>query len=711
MSGWHDNLYSYLLLAAGTAALMCALYVWWRAVPNSRLLVVFKTALCVWLVGYGFEIGLTDLDSKVFWSQVQYLGIVTVPVTWFAFAMVYTGRERWLTPRAVALLAAVPLVTLALVWTDGAHGLIWDKISIGPSGIFLSLDYGPWFWVHAAYSYFLALLGAGLIVSGLSRSIYLYHRQSLALLVAVVLPLLGNVLYVMDLGPLPNLDLTPFAFLLSAVVFFFALIRYRLLDVGPVARDAVVDGMDDGVLVIDPQNRIVDVNPAARRILGLSLEKAIGRDVFQSLDGVVDFPEDYRSRKNLGELKLGDETGRRCYESKVSPLESSRGNSAGYLVTLHDVTEQRRIEEKFRKLNESLEQRVEDRTGQLKALVAELQESERKLRLSEERFRSLVQNASDIIMVLEADGSMSYESPSVKRILGYEPQELLGENIFDYVHQEDREQGREFFELAKLEEVEGPRAVELRFRHADGTWRCLEAVGTNLTEKPSTGGVLVNSRDVTVRKQMEESLQESLDMLLAVYKTGQVLNSTLEPEEVGTRVLEIMQSVANLTSAVIARENEKGELGVWHSVSIEELWDKARFSREAQEARMAAFESQEYQSFQLQQPGFEKVLNALCLPLKTRERTVGVLEVYGTEDLSKQETLGILSSLAAQIAGALENARLYQELAERERRMRDLVGRVDLCPGRRAQANRLRDSRWPDPDSSCGPPTTASLCR
>lgn len=658
-------------------ALLVALYAWWRGVHNSQSLIVLKVALFVWLVGYGFEIGSLDIGSKVFWSQVQYLGIVTVPVAWFVFAMIYTGRERWIQPLNLALLAMVPLVTLVLVWTNGLHGLIWERTAIGPSGTFLALDYGPWFWVNAAYSYSMVLLGAGLIVSGMSRAVYLYRRQSLALMVAAVLPLLGNVFYVLDIGPLPNLDLTPFVFLTSAGVFFLALFRYRLLDVVPVAQDAIVDGMKDGVLVIDLQDRIVDLNPAAQRILELTPKKTVGKDFLQGMKDKMNLPGDYRDRKNLGELYTEDGNMQRCYEVELSPLESSKDNRAGYLITLHDITERRGSEEEVRKLNENLERRVEERTSQLENLIFELQESERDVRGREERFRALVQNASDIITVLEVDGTIGYQSPSLERILGYDPEDLVGQSAFDYVHPEDRDRVREFFE-ERVDLDEEPKAVpvEFRFRHSDGTWRHLEAVGINLIEDPVVGGIVVNSRDVTKRKQIEDSLRQSLDTLLAVYKTGQILNSTLEPEEVGSRVLEIMQRVANLTSAVIARESEDGELRIWRSVDIEGLWAKARFSEEAEEARSVAFESQENRNFMLQQPGSEKVLNGLCLPLKTRGRTIGVLEVYGAEDLTKQETLGVLSSLAAQTAGALENARLYQDLAERERRMHYLVGEL-----------------------------------
>jgi PAS domain S-box-containing protein len=126
---------------------------------------------------------------------------------------------------------------------------------------------------------------------------------------------------------------------------------------------------------------------------------------------------------------------------------------------------------------------------------------------SEKRFRSLVQNGSDIITVLDAEGTIHYESPSIERLLGYQPEDLVGENAFDYVHPEDIERAWNIFsEITKRSGASGP--VEVRFRHADGSWRYLEWIGNNLLEDPNIKGIVANSRDITERKEAEENLRE-----------------------------------------------------------------------------------------------------------------------------------------------------------------------------------------------------------
>ncbi len=144
-----------------------------------------------------------------------------------------------MTYRNFTLLGAPLLVTLALVFTNEAHNLIWTRTALGSHDEFslLEVDYGAWFWVHWIYSLLLVLLGTVLLVSSLPRPLRLYQKQSWALLIAASMPWLGNVIYVLGLGPVPNLDLTSFAFLLSGVAMSLGFSRFGLLNLIPVARN------------------------------------------------------------------------------------------------------------------------------------------------------------------------------------------------------------------------------------------------------------------------------------------------------------------------------------------------------------------------------------------------------------------------------------------------------------------------------------------
>ncbi|MDQ3303431.1 MAG: EAL domain-containing protein, partial [Actinomycetota bacterium] len=133
----------------------------------------------------------------------------------------------------------------------------------------------------------------------------------------------------------------------------------------------------------------------------------------------------------------------------------------------------------------------------------------------EERFRALVQNSSDVIILVEADTTVSYASPAIERVLGYRPEERTGGNILELVHPDDVERAeRTLTEI--LRGSDDPLSIEVRVRHRDGSWRYLETTVTNLLDTPSVGAVVLNYRDVTRRKRAEQDLKESEERYRAV---------------------------------------------------------------------------------------------------------------------------------------------------------------------------------------------------
>ena len=138
--------------------------------------------------------------------------------------------------------------------------------------------------------------------------------------------------------------------------------------------------------------------------------------------------------------------------------------------------------------------------------ITERKEAEDALRRSEERFRSLIQNASDVITILEADGTVRYVSPAIERVLGLEAEDVVGKNAWSFVDPVDRTRSMRIFAEAKREPGLRPQ-VEFRLRHEDGAWRHLEVNRTNLLDDPAVGGIVFNLRDVTDRKVAEEQLR------------------------------------------------------------------------------------------------------------------------------------------------------------------------------------------------------------
>ena len=140
-----DALASYpvfILIARGGCRIGGAHVLAWRrrGTPGAETLALLMAGVCIWDAGYVLELSGADLPTKIVWAKVEYIGIAVVPVAWLAFALQYTGRERQLTRRNLALLSALPLVTLLLAWSNEAHGLVRSSKGLDQEGPFLALE-------------------------------------------------------------------------------------------------------------------------------------------------------------------------------------------------------------------------------------------------------------------------------------------------------------------------------------------------------------------------------------------------------------------------------------------------------------------------------------------------------------------------------------------------------------------------------------------
>jgi len=300
------------------------------------------TAIAVWTVGYALQISVIDLGAKQFWANIEYLGISTIPITWLLFTMDFTSGNRWLSNRQISLLCVVPAITILLVWTDDLHGLVRTHTGVLDAGgyVLAVVTYGPWFWVHTVFSYTLHIVGTVMIARFLIRSPPLYKRQATLILTGVLVPTFLNIIYLLRLNPYPNLDLTPFGFIIMGFASFWALRQFRLFDIVPVARDTIIERMSEGVVVLDHQDRIIDINPSARSIFGCADDNCIG------LKAESACPELLADRSDgITEVTRDEGFERRFFEVETMPLEDKMENTRGKLIVLREITQRERAEE------------------------------------------------------------------------------------------------------------------------------------------------------------------------------------------------------------------------------------------------------------------------------------------------------------------------------------------------------------------------------
>ncbi|MBN1485405.1 MAG: PAS domain S-box protein, partial [Chloroflexia bacterium] len=512
---WQYSPYLIPLLMATLASGVLAPFVWSRrSTPGALPAAVFLLCVALWSGGYTLELALADPTQQIFWARIQYLGIAFIPLAWLAFALQYTHRERWLRWPYVLGALVVPLLTLALAWTNtspwtgGLHHLIWSEIGRkgGPGFMVPDYTYGRWLWGHVAYSYAVMALGALLLLRALQRSPRLYRGQIATLLVGAMVPWLGNVLYLAGLNPFPLLDLTPFAFCLSGLVLAWALLRFRLFDIVPAARDAVIESMSDGVIVLDAQDRVVDLNPAARRILKQPLPQVLGQPVEQAFSGQLVWQERYRQ---LGEGREEIRFQGRYFDMRLSPLLDRRDRLTGRLLVLRDISERKQAEIELRR----------------QALTFE--------------------NITDSVILTDMQGRITDCNPATEALFGYSRQELLGQTSVLW-HKAGAADSQTERILQGLRE-HGRWNGEVEFVRQDGQEGICEAVVVPLYDEQdrqiATIGV---SRDISERKQVERALRgqkQLFENLVAIAR------ATIEGPTLETTLKSALEVAANLTDA------------------------------------------------------------------------------------------------------------------------------------------------------------------
>lgn len=335
--------YSILALLASFMSIFLMLIIWRRrSGQNIRFFMLLMVALSIWAFASAIEMSVTNLNNKVLINSLSYLGVVTVPTSLFLFVIDYTGRDYLLTRRNLILLSIFPILTLLAVATDPLHHEFWTSIVLTTDHSYQMAVYnhGILFWLHVAYSYLMMVLSAILLIRAFIRSPQVYRGQMSLIFVGMAAPWVANGLYVFEMSPLPAyVDLTPLAFTVTGLTLGWNMYRFRMMDLIPVARDRVIETMLDAVIVFDPNNRIVDANPAAFELLQKTGEQVIGKDASQVFVNHLAVIAQFEANKQKsGEIPIVLDDIEHTYKMHISPFYNRQGDLTGRTVVLHEIT-------------------------------------------------------------------------------------------------------------------------------------------------------------------------------------------------------------------------------------------------------------------------------------------------------------------------------------------------------------------------------------
>lgn len=298
-------------------------------------------SISLWCLGYFLGFFNSALYWKLIFLRVEYAGILSSSYFWLIFIGTYVDNELLRRRGARVLLAVVPVLCFILILTVTQQHFFYSAYGVRNVGNFVTLykHYSVGFYVQAVYAYFLVIGGTLLLLHSVYQMPERFRRQSVFIGVAMAVILVPNFLYVTGTGVFGIYDPTPISFAVAGILFSFMMVKFRFLDVVPIAYRQVFRSVNSGILIIDMRGLILELNPAAEKIISGTSRASLGKrlsDVFpECAEGVAEL------MKPGGKTELQLEKGKRIYSLSLSPFTGGDGERLGGIVMLYDITELR----------------------------------------------------------------------------------------------------------------------------------------------------------------------------------------------------------------------------------------------------------------------------------------------------------------------------------------------------------------------------------
>ncbi len=330
-------------LVCSLVALVFVVLLWRRrGRDGASYLLVLVGALCLWAFAEANELRSPAVTTRIWWTNVRFLCSSTIPCTWLYFALRFSNGRQWRMPRYLMLLPILPAAHILMVWTNGMHHLVWTKFWLLEEAGFtvMATERGPWYWTIPTTAYCFLLAGGLVLALAALRSNRMYRRQMTFLLVSALVPMAANAVFMLRLSPMPHLDLTPISFTVVAVLQAWNFLRYGLLfPPVPVAREQIMQSMKDGVIVFDLGHRVVDLNGAARRMIGRAYAEVLNRDVNQWFHVPKTLFDNSGHEEYAAHAKQLPDGTTRHVEISLSALHTRMSGVVGGVMIVRDVTE------------------------------------------------------------------------------------------------------------------------------------------------------------------------------------------------------------------------------------------------------------------------------------------------------------------------------------------------------------------------------------
>ena len=351
--------------------------------------------IVIWSLGAALDYAAVPLPLKITFAKIEAIGYLSALSLFTLTSISFAGNDRWLEQGWFkALVVLIPVVNILLVWTNDYHQWVWTSFEPAPDNTYIFFHGTAFLWMNIT-TYVLVVLMFANFWMAYRKGPRFVQKQSVLLAFALFIPMIANWIYHFGVGGIKGVDWSSVTFSISGVIFLYAFYGMRFLDIVHIARDTMIERMDDGVLALDYRNRIADFNRAAQAIFNVSrddLWKPIQETAFAHLSDTLT-SMDASLTQTSREIKMGE----KFLEIRLTPLRDQGGNLYGRLIAMRDITARKQMEEALRK--------------------------------SEAQYRAIINSTPDLLFLISRQGVFLDFHCRDKSMLYIPPESFLNRNI------------------------------------------------------------------------------------------------------------------------------------------------------------------------------------------------------------------------------------------------------------------------------------------
>ena len=652
-----------------------------RKKPESNVLALIMFACAFWSLMDAIQMVSPGLTWQIFWHTLAFLAIVTIPTAWFFLAVRFSGYLRRQVEKARYLFYIIPILTFIAAATNGYTNLFFTSSTIVTLDHIseLSLSAGPLFLVHTFYSYALIITGVLFIGMTLFSNFKKYKFHGYELLIGVLVPMVSNILFLFGVLPPGFPDPTPLAFTITGIAFARAIFSGGMLEVVSIAHDAVVAHLTSGVLVLDTEDRVMDLNPAALKILNpsrlrinnLPLKEVLAHDSTMLATLQRGLRNPYTREQDLVIKPAGKE---KTYQTQVSAIKDEHDQLTGHVLQFTDISRQEQVE--------------------------------KNLETTKETMVSILDTLKDYYFETDVNGYILNINQSFCEHLGYKRKEdVIGKHFRHYTDPRSvRDVYLNFNKVFKNRET--VEFFRYTYRTRDGTAYIGETTMSPLLEGDVVVGARGVLRNVTDRvlaedqlRQAKEQVERRVDELSALNRIAAVSSLSLNLSTIlDTLCVELTKifPVRNAGIALLTPDKVSLEVVAFHSTDPQEknatgmllpyIGNKASQEVIDKKKTVVVQNSQEDSRTEVMADvsRLRGTKAIMIVPLMTRGKAIGTIGMPARDGdyIFSEAEVRLAETIASQIAAAIDNANLYA-------RTENALGLVerDLEIGRRIQSS------------------------